>query len=91
MEGNAKLEISRSGAQLAGPGLGGVLVQWIGAASAITADAVSFVVSALFLRGIRAQEPPVDVTVDEGASRLRGSVARFGKASATCCVIGCCA
>ncbi len=71
VEGNAKLEISRSGAQLAGPGLGGLLVQWIGAASAITADAVSFVVSAVFLRGIRAQEPPIDVTVDEELSRLR--------------------
>src|SRR5256885_42146 len=31
VEGNAKLEISRSGAQLAGPGLGGTLEQWIGA------------------------------------------------------------
>ncbi|HYL51244.1 MAG TPA: MFS transporter [Acidimicrobiia bacterium] len=71
VDGNAKLEISRSGAQLAGPGLGGLLVQWIGAASAITADAVSFVVSAIFLRGIRAQEPPIDVTVDEEVSRLR--------------------
>jgi MFS family permease len=71
VEGNAKLEISRSGAQLAGPGLGGLLVQWIGAASAVTADAVSFIVSAIFLRGIRAQEPPIEVTVDEEVSRLR--------------------
>ena len=45
-DGNAKLEISRSGAQLAGPGIGGLLVQGIGAASAVTADAVSFIVSA---------------------------------------------
>lgn len=71
VEGNAKLEISRSGAQLAGPGLGGLLVQWIGAASAITADAVSFVVSAVFLRGIRAQEPPIEVTAADEVSRLR--------------------
>ncbi len=71
VDGNAKLEISRSGAQLAGPGLGGLLVQWIGAASAVTADAVSFVTSAVFFRGIRAQEPPIAVTVDEEVSRLR--------------------
>ncbi len=29
------------------PGIGGLLVQWVGAASAVTADAVSFVASAL--------------------------------------------
>ncbi len=57
-DGNAKLEISRSGAQTAGPGIGGLLVQWVGAASAVTADAASFVASALLIRRIRAQEPP---------------------------------
>ena len=55
-DGNAKLEISRSGAQLAGPGIGGLLVQWIGAASAVLADAASFVASALLIRGIKARE-----------------------------------
>jgi MFS family permease len=69
-EGNAKLEISRSGAQTAGPGVGGLLVQWIGAASAVTADAASFVVSALLIRGIRAHEPP-PVPADETKTRLR--------------------
>ena len=34
------------------------------------ADAVSFIVSAVFLRGIRAQEPPIDVAVDEMAERV---------------------
>src|SRR6476646_2604069 len=69
-EGNAKLEISRSGAQTAGPGVGGLLVQWIGAASAVTADAASFIASALLIRGIRAQEPPT-VPADETKTRLR--------------------
>ena len=59
-DGNAKLEISRSAAQLAGPGVGGVLVQWIGAATAVVADAVSFVLSAVFIFGIRAPEPPIE-------------------------------
>src|SRR5256714_5624513 len=54
VEGNAKLEISRSGAQLAGPGLGGLLVQWIGAAGAGTARAGGFGAAALVLRGLRA-------------------------------------
>lgn len=69
-DGNAKLEISRSGAQTAGPGLGGLLVQWVGAASAVTADAASFVASAVLIRGIRAQEPPV-AAIDESTTRLR--------------------
>jgi MFS family permease len=69
-DGNAKLEISRSGAQTAGPGIGGLLVQWVGAASAVTADAASFVASALLIRGIRSQEPPV-AAIDESKTRLR--------------------
>ncbi len=69
-DGNAKLEISRSGAQTAGPGLGGLLVQWVGAASAVTADAVSFVGSAFLIRGIAAAEPALAPT-DESKSRFR--------------------
>ncbi len=69
-DGNSKLEISRSGSQTAGPGIGGLLVQWIGAASAVTADAASFVASAFLIRGIHAQEPPV-AALDESKSRLR--------------------
>lgn len=45
LEGNTKLEVSFSVATLAGPGLGGALIQLIGAAQAMLADAVSFVVS----------------------------------------------
>jgi MFS family permease len=60
VEGNSKLEISRSGAQLAGPGLAGVLVQTVGAASAIIVDAVSYVVSVVFVSLIRGSEAPVD-------------------------------
>jgi len=41
VEGNAKLEVSRSGAQLAGPGIAGVLVQALSAPGAMLADAVS--------------------------------------------------
>jgi MFS family permease len=70
VDGNARLEVSRSSAQLAGPAVGGVLVQAIGAASAVTADAISFVGSALLIRGIRAHEPPIERRED-GTSRLR--------------------
>ena len=57
-EGNAKLETTRSAAQLGGPGLAGLLVQLFSAPVAILADAISFVVSALFLARIRGREEP---------------------------------
>jgi MFS family permease len=62
VEGNAKLELSRSAAQIAGPGLGGVLVGAITAPYAIVVDSVSFAVSALFLGRIRKREPRPEPT-----------------------------
>jgi MFS family permease len=55
-EGNSKLEISRSTAQLAGPGLGGVLVEIITAPYAVLVDAFSFLASGTFLLRIRKRE-----------------------------------
>jgi predicted MFS family arabinose efflux permease len=57
VEGNSKIAVSRSIAEVAGPGLGGALVQAVTAPIAIIVDAVSFVLSALFLGLIRASEP----------------------------------
>jgi len=48
----------RSRAEVAGPGLAGVLVEWITAPMAILFDAVSFLFSAVFLSRIREPEPP---------------------------------
>ena len=56
IEGNSKLEISRSGAQIGGPGLGGALVEIFTAPYAVLIDAVSFLGSGLFLLGIRKYE-----------------------------------
>jgi MFS family permease len=58
IDGNAKLEISRSAGQLGGPGLAGVLVGWLKAPAAILVDAISFLGSALFLLAIRKTETP---------------------------------
>lgn len=52
MAGNGALETVRSSAQVTGPGLGGGLVQLVGAHLAIVADAIGYAVSALFLRAI---------------------------------------
>src|SRR2546425_10393552 len=40
IEGNTKLEITRSTAQVAGPAVAGLLIQWIGAAKAVAGDAL---------------------------------------------------
>ena len=58
VEGNGKLEVSRSVAQVAGPSLAGTLVQVVTAPIAIVLDALSFLGSALFLSTIRKPEPP---------------------------------
>lgn len=63
VDANAKLELSNSGSQIAGPGLAGLLVQWFTAPYAIAADAASFVWSAIFIARIRAREevePPTE-------------------------------
>lgn len=57
VEGNSKLEISRSAAQIAGPGVSGVLIGLVTAPIAIIVDSVSFLLSALFLLFIRRPEP----------------------------------
>lgn len=58
MEGNGKLELSRSSAQISGPPLAGWLIQSLKAPVAITIDAVSFLVSAMFLQRIRRRPEP---------------------------------
>ncbi|HEY3832498.1 MAG TPA: MFS transporter [Acidimicrobiia bacterium] len=73
-DGNAKLEVSRSGAQVAGPGLAGLLVQWIGSVTAVLVDAVSFVGSAVFLSFIRTAEPPVEKHPPGMRPRLRTEI-----------------
>ena len=50
------LRAAESVAMLSGPGLGGLLVQLLTAPLAVLLDAVSFVVSALCIRGLRAPE-----------------------------------
>ncbi len=58
MDGNGKLGTSNAFALLVGPSLGGILVALIGAARAVSADALSYVISAASLVLIRVEEPP---------------------------------
>jgi len=56
-DANGKLEVSRTGAQTAGPAIAGGLVSLVTAPYAILVDSLSFIASALFLTRIRRQEP----------------------------------
>ncbi|HTS27813.1 MAG TPA: MFS transporter [Bryobacteraceae bacterium] len=58
VECNSKLALAQSAGDVGGPGLTGLLVQWITAPMAILFDAVSFLVSALSIASIRKPEPP---------------------------------
>jgi MFS family permease len=65
IDGNSKLEISRSAAQVGGPGFAGTLVEIFTAPYAVLVDAISFVGSGLFLLGIRKPEAkPERATMD---------------------------
>ena len=60
VEANALLNGSRAFSNVAGPSIGGILVQILSAPAALLADAFSFLASALFLTRIGAQEPPLE-------------------------------
>ncbi len=57
LEANSRLQVTWSAALTIGPGLGGVLVQAVGAARAVLVDAFSFAVSTVALLSIRQSEP----------------------------------
>jgi predicted MFS family arabinose efflux permease len=56
---NSRLQSTDSVADVAGPGLAGLLIQLMGAPFALIADGASFVVSAISVLAIRAPEPDV--------------------------------
>jgi MFS family permease len=63
VQANSLLNGSRAFSYIAGPSVGGILVQLLSAPTAVLADAASYVASALFLTRIRAAEPPVEPEV----------------------------
>lgn len=68
LEGNSMIHGSRSFSNVAGPSVGGLLVQAFSAPAAIVADACSYLASALFLGRVQAPEAPVE----ERDGSLRG-------------------
>jgi MFS family permease len=70
IEGNSKLEVSRSAAQIGGPGFGGGLIELITAPYAVLVDAVSFLASGLFVLRIRKHEERIASTAPDQRSSL---------------------
>ena len=56
IEGNSKLQVSQSAAQISGPGFAGLLIEIFTAPYAVLVDALSFLGSAAFLLRIRTPE-----------------------------------
>lgn len=72
-EANARLEFSNSAGDIGGPGIGGLLIQAVGAARALALDAASFLVSAVMLLLIGRRETPAP-----HAARLPLTVRQMG-------------
>ena len=81
MVGNSRLQATNSAMQLVGPGAGGLLVQALGAATAMLVDAASYVVSFVALLSIRARHAasvarparlPLRTQIGDGIRYVRG-------------------
>ncbi len=76
-DGNSALQASFAASGIAGPGLGGGLIQLFGAPMAAVADAASFVVSALCVLRIRSPEPRVEPVERRRLSKEVGEGVRY--------------
>jgi MFS family permease len=77
VEGNAKLQASQSVSVVAGPTVGGALVQALTAPYAVLVDAASFLFSALCVGGIRSREPKPERAPDRHLGREIAEGLRF--------------
>jgi MFS family permease len=71
IEGNSKLEVTRSAGQLAGPAVAGGLIRLLTAPYAVAWDSVSFFISGGFLVAIRKKEPPLEKREDGRRAGMR--------------------
>jgi MFS family permease len=74
VEGNTKLQVTSSVAQMAGPALAGFLIQLVGPARAVAADAASFLVSVGSLLWIRRPEPSPNPGTESGRRGFRSEM-----------------
>jgi MFS family permease len=72
---NAMFNGSRSLASVAGPLIGGALIQFFTAPLAVLVDAVSYLFSAVFLTRVHTPEPPIDPVKESIRSQLTSGLA----------------
>ncbi|MDP9115800.1 MAG: MFS transporter [Actinomycetota bacterium] len=77
VEGNAKLQASESVSQIAGPSVGGVLIQALTAPYAVIVDAASFLWSAAWVGAIKDRRPKPVRKPDRNLRREIGEGLRF--------------
>ena len=77
VEGNAKLQATESVSQIAGPSIGGVLIQVLTAPYAVLLDAISFLWSAYWVAAIRTRPPKAERRPDRNLRREIGEGLRF--------------
>ena len=70
VDANSKFSTTRSLSYIAGPSTAGFLVQVLSAPVALAADALSFVASAIALRGVKVPEPDVERNEANGREEL---------------------
>jgi MFS family permease len=75
VEGNSKLEVSNSGAQIVGPAIAGFLIQVLKAPAAVAVDAASFLVSVVSVALIRKPEPAPEPATETGQIGFRAEMA----------------
>lgn len=74
---NSAIEVSASGAQTAGPGLAGLLIQFLTAPGAIVFNVVTYLVAGWTLLAVRSREPAKDApSTSDAPSTTARSVAR---------------
>jgi MFS family permease len=74
VEAHARNALASSGAEVAGPGLAGVLVKTLGAPVALLVDALLLLLSAAMLRGIRVADVPAPRSGSGFAQELRAGL-----------------
>ena len=77
LEANVKLRAGESAVEIAGPGVAGVVSQLFGAATGMLLDAVTYLVSALFLGAIDTREEPPSRSERRGIRREIAEGVRF--------------
>ncbi|MFB4283180.1 MULTISPECIES: MFS transporter [unclassified Nonomuraea] len=68
VQANSRLEATYSIASIGGPGVGGLLVQWLTAPVSIVANAVTYLAAAVSVAAIRHREPPPDRPADRAST-----------------------